>query len=726
MVKLRLPGSGRIGSSSHSGRRSLSRSPSSPAVLVAAGSASASAETPPENRQSRRHAQGPGGGGTPGSGGRGRKTKKKAVAALLFDSPRKAIMKRRGGQHHHSHRRSSLPRQARDATAGGGGGAGGDDASQPPPMTPLVYRNHRMSPEHLAWTPPGAGAAAMPPGTTVPSTIESRQDDEEDGRERESQGSPFDRPPSSFLSSSIHRPRQSAFSRPTAAVKSDGDDDNNVLAWLQHEAPQDIVPKILAFAGPRRMRALSRTCRAWRDIVLDEAVWRTACEDMRKWNDGDPVPSSWLQYYQDNPCVPVDYNTLESAFQVAIRDNDNGMVDPANVNPQVPEQHRSIRILVHPGKYLIREALTVHAVGNNEVTIETLSVPMHPFPLDSFFQSMSDLDFFPSNSTSRGTKLSRKANSLRNRLSCRSIAGAEDSVDNFMTMDPDESGPVAQELAMRAIAFHQANQRGRATIVLKTRRHNEPVLRVRQGTLRVKDIDLVHNCPGTDIWNGNAAVQIQPPFDAEDNPIRAEPPSIKPTAFLTHVDISSISGRGVVNIDGGSATIDSCYIHDCAATGIYVGGPGSVATIERTDVLKNGNGNERNRRGIARGHSGVYLEQGVTTVRDCNISNNSLTGISAISSDNATIAVEETDLMSNGSVQLEMPPTGSASRRRSVTRNNSVSQRGLGRARSGLVREEGSVGRSSIPDLMREPPQSPAVGDDAATPSDLPTPIMAD
>ena len=73
---------------------------------------------------------------------------------------------------------------------------------------------------------------------------------------------------------------------------------------------------------------------------------------------------------------------------------------------------------------------------------------------------------------------------------------------------------------------------------------------------------------------------------------------------LDRVDVTSCSGRGIVNIDGGNLKISNSYIHDCAATGIYVGGLGSIATIEQSDVLYNGKGNTRNRRGIAPGHSG--------------------------------------------------------------------------------------------------------------------------
>lgn len=161
-----------------------------------------------------------------------------------------------------------------------------------------------------------------------------------------------------------------------------------------------------------------------------------------------------------------------------------------------------------------------------------------------------------------------------------------------------------------------------------------------------------------------------------------------PTVNLDRVEISSASGRGIVNIDGGLVNITSCYVHDCAATGIYVGGPGSRANIERSDVVRNGNGNTQHRRGIARGHSGIYLEQGHASIIDCNVSRNSLTGISAVSPDNAVLILQESDLMSNGTYQLEMPAVGTVAHRKSNTSNNTLSNTGLARARSGLVMED--------------------------------------
>jgi hypothetical protein len=84
---------------------------------------------------------------------------------------------------------------------------------------------------------------------------------------------------------------------------------------------------------------------------------------------------------------------------------------------------------------------------------------------------------------------------------------------------------------------------------------------------------------------------------------------------------------------------------------------------------------------------GIYLEQGYASIIDCNISRNTLTGISAISRDNALLSLQESDLVSNGTFQLEMPDVGSATHRNSVTINNNLASSGRGRSRSVLLAE---------------------------------------
>lgn len=381
---------------------------------------------------------------------------------------------------------------------------------------------------------------------------------------------------------------------------------------------------------------------------------------VKQWKDGDAIPLSWKDYYRSNPCVPVDYSTVGSVFNFMSRrylaHNDT------NVNPIVPEQRRDVRILLRPGKHYLREAITIHST--KRVVMETQELPTHALPKkeEELVQDISCLV------PVRRRGLMKRAGSVRKSLmSCRSVVSSIEET-------PEEDG------FDETIQPHPS----RAMLVLQTRRQNEPVIRVRQGILKLTDITIVHNANGIDIWNGNAAIQIQPPIGPDDSPVRANP---RPTAILNRVEVVSKSGRGIVNIDGGLTEIRQCYIHDCAATGIYVGGPGSQAVIEQTDVCRNGIGN-RNRRGIARGHSGIYLEQGTAMIRDCNISENSLTGLSAISQENAVLNLEHSDLVANGTVQLEMPPDGSTSHRRSLTRDNQVAAAGISRQRSGLIGED--------------------------------------
>lgn len=352
------------------------------------------------------------------------------------------------------------------------------------------------------------------------------------------------------------------------------------------------------------------------------------------------MPGSWSDYYKNNPCIPVDFSTISMALSCT---QGSGV-----------HQRNSVRVLLRPGSYILREPICVQAESNVDITVETMDIP-HSF--NPVIEVPTDVE----------PKKRRK--SLRKILSCRSIdvEEEEESLPAFPEPTPNSVSPPSTK---------------RATLTLRSRFHNEPIVRVRQGSCTLRNLELRHISYGTDIWNGNAAVQIQPPLGLDDQPVMVSP---APTATLYNVDITSGSGRGIVNIDGGNLTIRSCYIHDCAATGIYVGSATSNVVIERTDVIRNGNGNTQHRRGIARGHSGIYLEQGLAQITSSNISENSLTGISAVNPSNAILHLVESDLVSNGAFQLEMPEIGTAAQRQSITRNVHLSASGLSRSRSGLM-----------------------------------------
>jgi Right handed beta helix region len=328
--------------------------------------------------------------------------------------------------------------------------------------------------------------------------------------------------------------------------------------------------------------------------------------------------------------------------------------------------------LLRPGTFWLTQAIEVQAIQGVTVFLETMQLPKNLYrPVRCAAEIMEQ----PLPLPLPETLPSKRGPSFRNLFNCmRQVAHEETEVEDTDFYDGwrEHSNVLT------------STQRKHAIMVLRSVRHNEPVFRVRQGLLHLRNLEIQHNSQGLDIWNGNAAVQIQPPLGEDDHPIPVEP---RPTAFLENIHVSSQTGRGIVNIDGGKLILRKCAVTDCAATGVYIGGPGSHAIIEKTDVIRNGLGN-RVRRGIARGHSGIYLEQGIANIRHSNVSNNTLTGISVVSPENALLTLEDSCLMNNGTYQLELPPHGSSSRQRSVTTNNTMATRGEGRLRSGLTLAE--------------------------------------
>jgi hypothetical protein len=56
----------------------------------------------------------------------------------------------------------------------------------------------------------------------------------------------------------------------------------NVMHFLTDICPEDVLPKILAFAGPQKTAALSKVNRAWRDVIANDWTWRILCEELYK------------------------------------------------------------------------------------------------------------------------------------------------------------------------------------------------------------------------------------------------------------------------------------------------------------------------------------------------------------------------------------------------------------------------------------------------------------
>ena len=437
-----------------------------------------------------------------------------------------------------------------------------------------------------------------------------------------------------------------------------------------------------------------------------------------QWSDGDVVPNSWAQFYKQNPCVPIDYDTVDAAFD-SISTGPQCEVIENRVTQRFREQRKSSRILLHPGPYFIRAPLVVNAVGNAEITIELIDGVKDPEHGIQWWKN------YHTSSSSYATDISKVEKrgdvelivppkrpyspTLRELFGCGrpSLSAAQ---LNELSMSEWQSHVFhASQSEHRAAFYHSCfwGARPMALLCLESTQDNEPIIRVRQGTVNIRSLKFLHYSEGIDIWNGNSAIQVQRGWGRNGRPVSVEPPSVAPTANLSDCDIMSLSGRGIVTIDGAISTIHNCNIHSCAATGVYVGGAGSASTLTQTDVIENGTGNQRNqfteRRGVARGHSGVYVENGLAKIRDCNISCNSLTGISAVSTDEARLHIEHSDVRANRSDQMELPPTSSG---RSINRNNIISSEGSGRPRSTHLKQSIMV---ESPRLREEPstPQSP-------------------
>lgn len=364
-----------------------------------------------------------------------------------------------------------------------------------------------------------------------------------------------------------------------------------------------------------------------------------------QWKDGDEVPRSWREHYIFHPCVPCDYASIDRALSIATNDRN--------------EQNHSICVLLRPGKYVLNQPINIQAEQHVQVKVKTMDMP-------ESFLSLEDGAF---KNLSKGR---RRVDKIRKYLSCRTV-----EVEDF---DGFHRGSFDSD-SISEIGFSN----NIATLEFKSNGTNEPLFRICKGNCVLKNLKLNHISQGIDIWNGNAAVHIQP-FESDEMSTMTSPST---TALLDHVEITSGSGRGIVNCEGGNLSLRHCYIHDCAATGVYVGGNGSQVNMEHTDVLRNGIGNTYHRRGIGRGHSGIYLERGTADIIDSNISENILTGITAVSPSDAILHLKDSELVSNGLFQLELPGIGTEAERQSSTTNVTMLDYGNSRSRSGFYHNEG-------------------------------------
>jgi hypothetical protein len=235
-----------------------------------------------------------------------------------------------------------------------------------------------------------------------------------------------------------------------------------------------------------------------------------------QWKEGDEEPESWKNFYKYNPSVPIDYSTVHGALEV---------VNMARSDPSAP---RTVRILLRPGRYILREPITIqNGLLANAAVNPARSVTVHIETMehlpDTFCPSAHD-DLTPSCSPSEPEPLKRrKSTRIRNLLNCRNIDMVEDmevdgtdaAVDLFLDQAVVNTSNMAMMVESPVSAAVTSNGGGgttmgtagshprinRASLVLRTRRHNEPLIRVRQGSCIIRNIDLKHISHGTGTRN---------------------------------------------------------------------------------------------------------------------------------------------------------------------------------------------------------------------------------
>lgn len=156
----------------------------------------------------------------------------------------------------------------------------------------------------------------------------------------------------------------------------------------------------------------------------------------------------------------------------------------------------------------------------------------------------------------------------------------------------------------------------------------------------ISNVQLLHSTEGSDIWGGNCAVMVE---------------GRKNRLSLTSCCIQSESGRGVVAVSGSYLEVKSTVVHDCAATGLYVGDIDSIATVSGCNLVRNGGGSRRPPRDaeeddmdrVPPGHSGMYVEAGRASVDNSLVAGNSLTGLSIVRG--GGVIISGCDITENGS-----------------------------------------------------------------------------
>ena len=375
---------------------------------------------------------------------------------------------------------------------------------------------------------------------------------------------------------------------------------SRALSFMHFECPNDVLGHVLCYTGPQTNRALAKASPYFSDFLKLDEVWRVFSEEYGKVRCNLPC-------HNEKTCS----NSHTSHRQQWNADKDEKPLcwkDYYHQHPCVPVDFDTVdgALKAATGKDQARSVCVLLRPGVYEVDT-TLNIHMS--------HSMAQVRM--------------------------------ETIQNFCS---SQSSPSDRAVLVSNFGKHQAR--------------NCPLISVTQGELHVKNVTLRHASPGVDIWNGNAALQIQPsPSHCSTHPPTPVLPPVRVT--LTGADVSSETGRGIVLRGDAQLHIEDSLIHNCAGTGVYIGHQGGDVDGERSndrgtcrakilhsDICRNGLGNARG--GIPRGHSGLYIEEGRVDTSYCSISRNSSSGISVISAFDASLHMHSCYVVDNGATPLEL------------------------------------------------------------------------
>ena len=214
--------------------------------------------------------------------------------------------------------------------------------------------------------------------------------------------------------------------------------------------------------------------------------------------------------------VPIDYDSVDAAFE-SISSGPECKSSENRVAQRFREQHKSARILVHPGPYFLQRPIVINVIGSAS---DRMQDPEHGVTWQKNYHGssikrvnmgmLSPRDY--SSAVANGDEERRLSSASLRQLfgcGCRSSLSAAVNMDDrshsstsSSENDDEEDDDQAEH---RAFFLHSCfHGQPRALLCLESGRENEPVIRVRQGTVNVRGLKLVQYCEGTDIWNGMA------------------------------------------------------------------------------------------------------------------------------------------------------------------------------------------------------------------------------